>query len=70
MRFYVRPRHTPCPPLHRYTVGYHPNGGRPNSYPQLTVKDKWLKELGSSTGQQVSITTEDGCLVIRAEIGG
>ncbi|WP_428980832.1 SymE family type I addiction module toxin [Erwinia billingiae] len=26
--------------------------------------------LGFATGQPVSITAEDGCLVIRAEVGG
>ncbi|WP_145576854.1 SymE family type I addiction module toxin [Yersinia alsatica] len=44
------------------------NGGRPNPSPQLTIKGKWLEELGFSTGQPVSITAEDGCLVIRAEV--
>ncbi len=51
------------------TVGYRPNGGRPNPSPQLTIKGKWLEQLGFSTGQPVSITAENGCLVIRAEFG-
>ncbi|TPG63340.1 SymE family type I addiction module toxin [Ewingella americana] len=54
----------------RYTVGYRPNGGRPNPSPQLTIKGKWLEQLGFTTGQPVSITAENGCLVIRAEVSG
>ncbi|WP_459177292.1 SymE family type I addiction module toxin [Ewingella americana] len=29
-----------------------------------------MEQLGFSTGQPVSITAQNGCLVIRAEIGG
>lgn len=58
------------PQARRYTVGYRPNSGRLNPYPQLTIKGKWLEEIGFSTGQPVSITAEDGCLVIRAELNG
>ncbi|KAA8730662.1 type I toxin-antitoxin system SymE family toxin [Ewingella americana] len=36
----------------------------------MTITGKWLEQLGFSTGQPVSITTENGCLVIRAEISG
>ncbi|TPG63337.1 SymE family type I addiction module toxin [Ewingella americana] len=45
---------------------YRPNGGRPNPSPQLTIKGKWLEQLGFTTGQPVSITAENGCLIIRA----
>ena len=38
------------PQARRYTVGYRPNGGRPNPSPQLTIKGKWLEELGFTTG--------------------
>jgi len=58
------------PQARRYTVGYRPNGGRPNPSPQLTIKGKWLEQIGFSTGQPVSITAENGCLVIRTEVGG
>ncbi|MFF6010004.1 SymE family type I addiction module toxin [Rahnella sp. R3(2024)] len=58
------------PQARRYTVGYRPNSGRLNPCPQLTIKGKWLEEIGFSTGQPVSITAEDGCLVIRAELNG
>jgi len=58
-----------CIQARRYTVGYRPNGGRPNPSPQLTIKGKWLEQLGFSTGQPVSITAENGCLVIRTEVG-
>ncbi|TDB44210.1 hypothetical protein C5467_22785 [Photorhabdus khanii subsp. guanajuatensis] len=33
-------------------------------YPQLTVKGRWLGELGFITGQSVIITTEKGWLII------
>jgi len=58
------------PQARRYTVGYRPNGGRPNPSPQLTIKGKWLEQFGFTTGQPVSITADNGCLVIRAEVSG
>jgi len=57
------------PQARRYTVGYRPNGGRPNPSPQLTIKGKWLEQLGFTTGQPVSITAENGCLIIRTKVG-
>ncbi|MFI3312239.1 SymE family type I addiction module toxin [Ewingella sp. 20WA0182] len=51
------------------TVCYRPNGGRPNPSPQLTIKGKWLEWLGFINGQPVSITAENGCLVIRPAVG-
>ncbi|WP_420890180.1 SymE family type I addiction module toxin [Ewingella americana] len=32
----------------------------------MTTKGKWLEQLGITTGQPVSITAENGGLVIRA----
>ena len=56
------------PQARRYTVGYCPNSGRPNPLPQLTLKGRWLGELGFNAGQPVTITAQDGVLIIRAEM--
>jgi len=61
---------TSAPQARRYTVGYRPNGGRPNPSPQLKIKGNWLEKMGFTTGRPVSITAENGCLMIRAEVGG
>ncbi|WP_162287097.1 SymE family type I addiction module toxin [Pantoea stewartii] len=46
-------------------VGYRTNGGRPNPLPQLTIKGRWLEQLGFIRGQPVSIIAEQGQLIIR-----
>jgi toxic protein SymE len=46
-------------------VGYRTNGGKPNPLPQLTIKGRWLEQLGFTKGQPVSITAEHGQLTIR-----
>jgi len=38
--------------------------------PKLMIKVKWLEQLGFTTGQSVSITAENGCLIIRAGVSG
>ncbi|MBC8949420.1 SymE family type I addiction module toxin [Xenorhabdus sp. TS4] len=53
----TQPRH--------YTVGYRPNRGKPNPYPQLTIKGRWLAALGFTTGAPITITSEAGQLIIR-----
>ncbi|QYM97701.1 type I toxin-antitoxin system SymE family toxin [Dickeya ananatis] len=55
-------------PQRHYTVGYVPNGSRGNPPPQLTLKGRWLEDLGFNTGQPVIVTVERGRLVIEAEI--
>ncbi|WP_072033857.1 SymE family type I addiction module toxin [Dickeya chrysanthemi] len=35
---------------------------------QLTLKGRWLEDLGFNTGQPVIVTVERGRLVIEAEI--
>ncbi|WP_241826082.1 SymE family type I addiction module toxin [Photorhabdus khanii] len=32
-------------------MGYRPNRGKPNQYPQLTIKGRWLATLGFTTGK-------------------
>ncbi|WP_024109926.1 SymE family type I addiction module toxin [Dickeya dianthicola] len=54
--------------LRHYTVGYAPNGMKGNPPPQLTLKGRWLEDLGFNTGQPVIVTVERGRLVIEAEI--
>jgi toxic protein SymE len=51
-----------------YTVGYVPNGGRPNALPALHLKGRWLHECGFVTGQPVTITVKNGELIIKAEL--
>jgi len=51
-----------------YTVGYVPNGGRPNALPALHLKGRWLHECGFVTGQPVTITIKHGQLIINAEL--
>ncbi|WP_213993610.1 SymE family type I addiction module toxin [Sodalis sp. dw_96] len=51
-----------------YTVGYVPNGGRPNTRPALNLKGRWLHECGFVTGQPVTVTVKNGQLIIDAEI--
>ncbi|CDG22284.1 conserved protein of unknown function [Xenorhabdus poinarii G6] len=52
-----------------YTVGYVPQCGRPNPAPAITLKGRWLEELGFLTNHPVTVTAERGRLVIQAEIG-
>ncbi|WP_246551104.1 SymE family type I addiction module toxin [Photorhabdus caribbeanensis] len=35
------------------------------SYPQLTIKGRWLAALGFTTGKLITITSEAGQLIIR-----
>ncbi|QZY92315.1 type I toxin-antitoxin system SymE family toxin (plasmid) [Pantoea dispersa] len=47
-----------------YTVGYVPTGMKGNPPPQLTLKGRWLEDLGFNTDQPVIVTVERGRLVI------
>ncbi|WP_038905977.1 SymE family type I addiction module toxin [Dickeya zeae] len=55
-------------PQRHYTVGYVPNGMKGNPPPQLTLKGRWLEDLGFNTGQPVIVTVELGRLVIETEL--
>ncbi|XBS70630.1 SymE family type I addiction module toxin [Acerihabitans sp. KWT182] len=44
-----------------YTVGYVPNGGRPDAPPALHLKGRWLHDCGFVTGKH-------GQLIINAEL--
>ncbi|MBI0440466.1 type I toxin-antitoxin system SymE family toxin [Dickeya dianthicola] len=39
-----------------------------NPPPQLTLKGRWLEDLGFNTGQPVIVTVERGRLVIETEL--
>ncbi|MEN4833383.1 SymE family type I addiction module toxin [Pantoea vagans] len=52
------------PQARKSIVGYRPNGGRPNPLPQLTIKGRWLEQLGFIKGQPVSIIAEQSQLII------
>lgn len=53
------------PQARQSTIGYRPNGGRPNPMPQLILKGRWLEPLGFTTGQKIEVLTEPGQLIIR-----
>lgn len=58
------------PQARKSIVGYRPNGGRPNPLPQLTIKGRWLKALGFTTGQKIEVITGPGQLIIRLATEG
>ncbi|WP_416380089.1 MULTISPECIES: SymE family type I addiction module toxin [unclassified Gilliamella] len=49
-----------------YTVGYVPQGTKPNPKPkpQLTIKGRWLEQIGFYVGCPVIIKTEQGKLIV------
>ena len=57
----------PQPNERFYTIGYVPQGTKPNPRPQLTIKGRWLEAFGFTTGQSVTIDAQPGLLVIRIE---
>ena len=50
-----------------YSVGYVPQGTKPNSKPQLTIKGRWLEQIGFYVGCPVIIKIEQGKLIIELE---
>ena len=51
-----------------YTVGYVPQGTKPNPRPQLTIKGSWLKQFGVYVGRPVIIKIEQGKLVVEIDL--
>ena len=47
-----------------YTIGYVPQGTKPNPRPQLTIKGKWLEQFGFYVGRPVIVKIEQGKLVV------
>jgi len=54
----------PQPNERFYTIGYVPQGIKPNPRPQLTIKGRWLEQIGFYVGSPVIIKIEQGKLVI------
>ncbi|MFB1118594.1 SymE family type I addiction module toxin [Dickeya dadantii] len=63
----------------RVVLGARPTGGGHKTFPvhslklfqttpPLTLKGRWLEDLGFNTGQPVIVTVERGRLVIEAEL--
>ncbi|MBU9821460.1 type I toxin-antitoxin system SymE family toxin [Rahnella sp. BCC 1045] len=53
------------PQARQSIVGYRPNHGQPDPYPQITLKGRWLGQLGFTTGQKLEVITQPGQLIIR-----
>ena len=57
---------TPLPTERFYTIGTVPTGWvkSPNPRPQLTIKGRWLEQIGFYAGQSVIIKVEQDKLII------
>ncbi len=51
-----------------YTIGYVPQGIKPNPRPQLTIKGRWLEQIGFYVGSPVIIKIEQGKLIIEIDL--
>lgn len=51
-----------------YTIGYVPQGTNPNPRPQLTIKGRWLEQIGFYVGCPVIIKTEQGKLLVELDL--
>ncbi|QYN44942.1 type I toxin-antitoxin system SymE family toxin [Gilliamella sp. ESL0441] len=51
-----------------YTIGYVPQGTKPNPKPQLTIKGRWLEQFGFYVGCPVIINIEQGKLVVEIDL--
>ena len=48
-----------------YTIGgYVPQGIKPNPRPQITIKGRWLEQIGFYAGQSVIIKVEQNKLIV------
>lgn len=54
----------PQPNERFYTIGYVPQGTKPNPKPQLTIKGRWLEQFGFYVGCPVIIKIERSKLII------
>jgi len=55
----------PHPTERFYTVGYTPNGGFSDPRPQLTIKGRWLEQIGFYVGCTVIIKVKQNKLIIK-----
>ncbi|OCL15850.1 SymE family type I addiction module toxin [Gilliamella sp. wkB171] len=51
-----------------YTIGYMPQGTKPNPKPQLTIKGRWLEQIGFYVGCPVIIKIELGKLIVGLDL--
>ena len=51
-----------------YTVGYVPQGTKPNPKPQLTIKGRWLEQFGFYVGCPVIVKIEQGKLIVELDL--
>ncbi|WP_416380295.1 SymE family type I addiction module toxin [Gilliamella sp. B2824] len=60
----------PAPQLNErfYTIGYVPQGTKPNPRPQLTIKGRWLEQIRFYVGCPVIIKIKQGKLVIEIDL--
>ena len=58
----------PQPNERFYTIGYVPQGIKPNPKPQLTIKGRWLEQIGFYVGCPVIIKIEQGKLIIELDL--
>lgn len=58
----------PQPNERFYTIGYVPQGIKPNPRPQLTIKGRWLEQIGFYVGSPVIIKIEQGKLIIEIDL--
>ncbi|MBI0006071.1 type I toxin-antitoxin system SymE family toxin [Gilliamella sp. W8126] len=49
-------------------MGYVPQGIKPNPRPQLTIKGRWLEQIGFYVGSPVIIKIEQGKLIIEIDL--
>ncbi|MEE3662916.1 SymE family type I addiction module toxin [Brenneria sp. g21c3] len=49
-------------------MGYAPQNGRPNPPSAINLKGRWLEESGFITGMPITITVEQGRIVIETGI--
>ena len=47
-----------------YTIGYVPQGIKPNPRLQITIKGRWLEQIGFYAGQSVIIKVEQNKLIV------
>ncbi|WP_100151445.1 SymE family type I addiction module toxin [Snodgrassella alvi] len=63
-KFNNRQNTAPQPNKRFYTVGYVPQGIKPNPRPQPTIKGRLLKKIGFYTGRPGVIKVEQNKLII------
>ena len=51
-----------------YTVGYVPQGTKPNPRPQLTIRGRWLEQIGFYVGCPVIIKIEQDKLIVELDL--